>query len=148
VSERLDAEADEFAARLTSLIRGSVGGDTEFTVVESDGGVRRRIGPGPADTEKGGFSRIPLLRRVDPPGGPERVSLKVEFAVGLDDDRERLFNDWANPGWRRVLEASLGDWERLQARATVRRYPDAAAEELARLGFDVKAPGRRGGTRS
>lgn len=230
MSDRLDSEAADFAARLTALVRESIGGETEFDVVEL-ADDRRRIGPGPFDVEKSGFGLIPLRRTVDPDDEPERVSLKIEFAVGLDDeeamhltvqrstfglwirpdpkrsarpvvrveydrdarnkpaahvhlhaesvelgwlygtasdplprldeihfpvggrrfrptveelllflDREHLFTNWANPSGRSVVEASLDDWEARQARATVRRHPTAAAEELTRLGFDVAPP--------
>lgn len=230
MSDRLDSEAASFAARLTRLIRSSIGGDTEFDVVES-AGDRRRIGPGPFESGKSGFSLISLRRGVDPDDEPARVSLKVEFAVGLDEDeamhltvyrstfglwirpdpqrsprpvvrveydreatnkpaahvhlhaesvelgwlygtashplprleeihfpvggrrfrptveelllfldRERLFTDWANPGWRDVVERSLEEWEARQARATVRRHPADAALELTRLGYSVVPP--------
>lgn len=228
MSISLDSEAVDFSERLTALISGSIGGGAEFEVVESGSG-RRRIGPGPFSIQRG-FDLIPLRRKVDPVDQPERMSLKVEFAVGLDDeqtyltvyrstyglwirpkpkdlprpvfrveydrearqkpaahvhihaesaeigwlygtgahplprldeihfpvgghrfrptveefllflDREHLFSDWSNRGWRQVVEESLSDWEERQARATVRRYQHAAVDELTRLGFVVERP--------
>lgn len=232
MNERLDAEAEQFAANLSDLFRGSVGGDVGFEVVGVAGGERRKIGPGPFES---GFQRVVLPRDVDPPDAPSPVSLKVEYDVGLDDledgyltvvhsvfgiwvqpnpkgnarpvlrveydrdarskpaahvhlhaesvelgwlygtagiplpslseihfpvggrrfrptieelllflDREGIFTDWVDPGWKAHVSASQDEWERRQARATARRHPEAVIEELERLGYQVAGHGQEG----
>ena len=54
-------------------------------------------------------------------------------------DREKLFTNWKE-GWKPKLIQSLEEWERLQARATARQFPEEAAGALEALGYDVAAP--------
>jgi len=72
-----------------------------------------------------------------PAGGRRFRPTLEEFLLFLD--RERLFNDWKD-GWKPKLIRSLEAWERLQARATVRQFPDEAAGALEALGYSVTAP--------
>ena len=54
-------------------------------------------------------------------------------------DRENLFNDWKE-GWKPRLIRSLEAWERRQARATARQFPDEAIGALEALGYSATAP--------
>ena len=72
-----------------------------------------------------------------PAGGRRFRPTLEEFLLFLD--RERLFNDWKD-GWKPKLIRSLETWERLQARATARQFPEEAAGALEALGYDVTAP--------
>ncbi len=226
---QLAEEAGAFAGRLTDLLTGTVGGSIGFDVIEIDES-RCKVGPAPFDSGGSGFSLIPLRRACDPEDGPERVILKVEFDLNLDEesehltvlrstfglwvrldpkrgtrpvvrieydrdarskpaahvhlhaesvelgwiygtagetlprfseihfpvggrrfrptvedfllflDRERLYRDWGNQGWRQVVESSLDEFVERQARATVRRHPEAAAEQLLAMGYQVLPP--------
>ena len=74
-----------------------------------------------------------------PAGGRRFRPTLEEFLLFLD--RENLFNDWKD-GWKPELIRSLEGWERIQARATARQFPDEAAGALEALGYDVTAPPR------
>ena len=54
-------------------------------------------------------------------------------------DREKIYVDWL-PGWEAHIEESLRDWEDGQARATVRRHPEAAANQLEGMGYRITPP--------
>lgn len=72
-----------------------------------------------------------------PVGGPRFRPTLEEFILFLD--REGLYNDFKR-GWKRVVLDSLREWEEIQASSTARRFPDAAADSLSRLGYTVIAP--------
>ena len=80
----------------------------------------------------------PDLHALHFPAGGQRFRPTLEeFLFFLD--RENLFTNWKD-GWEPRLIESLKDWEGLQARATVRRYPAEAAGTLEALGYAVTAP--------
>lgn len=60
-----------------------------------------------------------------------------EFLLFLD--RENLFDDWKE-GRKPRLIRSLKAWERRQARATARQFPDEAVGALEALGYSVTPP--------
>ena len=72
-----------------------------------------------------------------PAGGRRFRPTLEEFLLFLD--REKLFNNWKK-GWKSKLIQSLEAWEQLQARATVRQYPDEAVGVLEALGYSVTPP--------
>ena len=72
-----------------------------------------------------------------PAGGRRFRPTLEEFLLFLD--RENLFNDWKD-GWKPKLIQSLEVWERRQARATARQFPQEAAGALEALGYGLTAP--------
>ncbi|MDE0652420.1 MAG: hypothetical protein OXI26_02045 [bacterium] len=72
-----------------------------------------------------------------PVGGRRFRPTLEEFLLFLD--RESLFNDWKE-GWKPRLTQSLEAWERRQARATARQFPEEAVGALETLGYSVTAP--------
>ena len=72
-----------------------------------------------------------------PVGGRRFRPTLEEFLLFLD--RENLFNDW-KAGWKPRLIRSLEAWERRQARATARQFPDEAIGALEALGYRVTPP--------
>ncbi len=72
-----------------------------------------------------------------PVGGRRFRPTLEEFLLFLD--RENLFNDWKE-GWKPRLIRSLEAWERRQARATARQFPEEAVGALETLGYCVTAP--------
>jgi len=72
-----------------------------------------------------------------PVGGRRFRPTLEEFLLFLD--REDLFNDWKE-GWKPRLVRSLEAWERRQARATARQFPEEAIGALETLGYSVTAP--------
>ena len=74
---------------------------------------------------------------LDPVGGRRFRPTVEQFLRFLD--REKLFVDWRS-GWDRIVEKSLIDWERNQARATVRQRTEAAVDQLRRMGYEVTSP--------
>lgn len=223
----LQAKSDEFASRLTNLIRGCVADAPKFGVVQTSRVQQLHIGPLPFSPDRSGFSFIPLARSCD--AGQCRLLLKIEFRVSLDEvseflavqhstyglwvrpdptrkprpvfrveydrdahnkppahvhlhaeslefgwiygtaglppprlseihfpvggrrfrptveeflrflDREQLFSDWRS-GWGEIVQMSLIDWEWNQARATVRQHPEAATDQLRRMGYEILSP--------
>lgn len=79
---------------------------------------------------------LPRMEEIHFPVGGRRFRPTVEELL-LFLDREDLFTDWANDQWRTHIEASQQDWEQRQARATVRRFPEEAASQLASMGYTV-----------
>ena len=73
-----------------------------------------------------------------PVGGRRFRPTLEEFLLFLD--RENLFNDWKE-GWKPRLIRSLEAWERRQAQATARQFPEEAVGALEALGYRVTAPG-------
>lgn len=84
--------------------------------------------------------------------GQQMVSMsEVHFPLGgrrfrptVEDilrflDHEKMFRGWAS-GWRQAVDQSLKDWNDQQARATVRRFPDAAVDQLAAMGYTITPP--------
>ncbi len=85
----------------------------------------------------------PDLHALHFPVGGRRFRPTLEdFLLFLD--RERIFTNW-KPGWRAKVIESLAEWDRSQARTTVRRYPDEAIAQLEDLGYVVTPPGEPGG---
>ncbi len=81
----------------------------------------------------------PDLHALHFPVGGRRFRPTLEdFLLFLD--RERIFTNW-KPGWRAQVIASLAEWDRSQARTTVRRYPDEAIRQLEDLGYVVTRSG-------
>ena len=72
-----------------------------------------------------------------PVGGRRFRPTLEEFLLFLD--REHLFDNW-KAGWRPKVLDSLEVWERRQARATARQFPDEAIGALDALGYRVTAP--------
>ena len=72
-----------------------------------------------------------------PVGGRRFRPTLEEFLLFLD--RENLFDDWKE-GWKPRLVRSLEAWERRQARATARQFPDEAVGALEALGYSVTPP--------
>ena len=80
----------------------------------------------------------PDLHQLHFPVGGQRFRPTLEeFLLFLD--REHLYADFKD-GWRPAVLASLREWEEVQASATARRFPQAAARSLERLGYRVIAP--------
>ena len=80
----------------------------------------------------------PHLHSLHFPAGGRRFRPTLEeFLLFLD--REGLFNDWKE-GWKPKLIQSLEAWERMQARATARQFPEEAVGALEALGYGVTAP--------
>ena len=80
----------------------------------------------------------PDLHRLHFPVGGKRFRPTLEdFLLFLD--REGLYKGFKE-GWRPAVQASLRQWEEAQAATTARRFPDAAAGSLKRLGYTVTAP--------
>ena len=80
----------------------------------------------------------PRLSEIHFPVGGRRFRPTVEEFLRFLD-RERLFVDWRS-GWGEIVKMSLIEWERNQARATVRQHPDAAIDQLRRMGYEVIPP--------
>lgn len=78
---------------------------------------------------------LPRLQEIHFPVGGRRFRPTVEELLEFLH-REQLFTDWS-PGWRPRLDESLSDWNRRQARATVRNDPKAAIEQLESMGYEV-----------
>ena len=72
-----------------------------------------------------------------PVGGRRFRPTLEEFLLFLD--RENLFDNW-KAGWRLKVLDSLDVWERRQAAATARQFPDEAVGALDALGYSVTAP--------
>lgn len=73
-----------------------------------------------------------------PVGGRRFRPTLEEFLFFLD--KEKLFTDWHDDQWRQYLNETLSDFERIQARTTVRNYHDDAANVLSGLGYEVTPP--------
>lgn len=58
----------------------------------------------------------------------------IEFLI-----QEKLVND-PHPTWREAIKAGRKHWLRSQTKATVRRNPDAATEQLREMGYQVHKP--------
>ncbi|MCY3562012.1 MAG: hypothetical protein OXH20_12730 [bacterium] len=85
-----------------------------------------------------GGQPAPDLHSLHFPVGGRRFRPTLEdFLLFLD--REGLYTDWKD-GWRPKLIQSLEEWERLQARATARQFPEEAVSALEALGYGVTAP--------
>ncbi len=81
----------------------------------------------------------PDLHALHFPVGGKRFRPTLEdFLLFLD--REGIFANW-KPGWRTEVIESLAEWDRSQARATVRRYPEEAIAQLEDLGHVVTPAG-------
>lgn len=80
----------------------------------------------------------PRLFEIHFPMGGRRFRPTVEEFLRFLD-REKLFLDWRS-GWDTIVEESLVDWERNQARATVRQHTEAAVGQLRNMGYEVTAP--------
>ncbi len=78
------------------------------------------------------------MSEVHFPVGGRRFRPTVEDVLKFLDD-ENLFANW-HPGWRSHVDASQEVWHRRQAAAAVRRYPDAAIEQLTKMGHTVTPP--------
>ncbi len=81
--------------------------------------------------------QLPRLHEIHFPVGGRRFRPTVEELLSFLD-RENLFTDWL-PGWRKVLAESLGDWNKRQTQATVRNNPEAAIEQLEKMGYEIVA---------
>ena len=73
-----------------------------------------------------------------PSGGRRFRPTFEEFLLFLD--RERLYTSFKT-GWRPKVLASLDKWERRQAQAVARRYPEEVAASLEALGYTVTRSG-------
>ena len=80
----------------------------------------------------------PRLSEIHFPVGGRRFRPTVEELLRFLD-REGLFTNWLT-GWESLVDASLAEWERNQARATVRQHPQAAVEQLHELGYQITPP--------
>ena len=80
----------------------------------------------------------PRLHDIHFPVGGRRFRPTVEELL-LFLDRERLFTNWL-PGWNRIVEQSLTDWNLRQARATVRRHTETAVDQLQHMGYKITPP--------
>ena len=144
----LRASAEDFAARLNRVIVSAVDTAERFGV-EHD---RSQLRPGRAAAHVHLHANSPELAWIYgtsaqaapdlhalhfPAGGRRFRPTLEEFLLFLD--REKLFTNWKE-GWKPKLIQSLEEWERLQARATARQFPDEAAGALEALGYDVAAP--------
>lgn len=79
------------------------------------------------------------LQEIHFPVGGKRFRPTVEDLL-LFLDREGLFRNWADDNWRDVVQRSLAEWDRRQARATARRFPEDSASQLRAMGYDVRPP--------
>lgn len=88
-------------------------------------------------TAGGGYRRSEQLHF---PVGSKRFRPTIEeFLLFLHD--ERLFRNWSSGvDWVHQASERIVAYERRQAMATVRHYPDEIAEEMRRLGWTVTAP--------
>lgn len=86
-------------------------------------------------------------------GGPYRRSEDLHFPIGsqrfrptieeflLFLDQERLFRGWhPDSHWREQARGRIAEYERRQAIAMVRHYPQQIAHELERLGWATTPP--------
>lgn len=80
----------------------------------------------------------PRLSEIHFPVGGRRFRPTVEEFLRFLN-REKLFVDWRS-GWDQRVERSLIDWERNQARATVRQHTEAAVSQLRHMGYLVTSP--------
>ncbi|WP_419845152.1 hypothetical protein [Candidatus Poriferisocius sp.] len=80
---------------------------------------------------------LPRMQEIHFPVGGRRFRPTVEEFLGFLN-REKLFTDW-RPGWNAILNSSLDAWNKRQAQATVRNNPEAAIEQLERMGYQVVA---------
>ena len=80
---------------------------------------------------------LPRLQEIHFPVGGRRFRPTVEELLSFLD-REKIFTNW-QPGWSDVLEESLAAWNKRQTQATVRNDPEAAIEQLERMGYQVAA---------
>lgn len=119
----LTAESLGFASRMTDLLGRTVGGGVQFDVVEVDLN-RSKVGPAPFSADESGFALVPLRRSCDPQDQPERLSLKVEFDLNLDDEKEHLT----------VLRSTFGLW--------VRPHPKRSPRPVVRIEYDRDATGK------
>lgn len=85
-------------------------------------------------------------------GGVPKALHKLHIPVGnrrfrpsLEDFIEFLAQEGLlvdlRPEWRNAIEVGRGDWEARQTRATVRRAPGVAADQLRSMGYVVTDPG-------
>lgn len=72
-----------------------------------------------------------------PSGGRRFRPTFEEFLLFLD--RERLYTSFKT-GWRQKVLDSLERWERRQAQAVARRYPEESARSLEALGYTIRHP--------
>ncbi len=82
--------------------------------------------------------RLPRLFEIHFPVGGRRFRPTVEELLQFLN-REKLFVDWL-PGWNQLVERSLKEWERNQARATVRQHTEAAVGQLRDMDYEVTPP--------
>lgn len=73
-----------------------------------------------------------------PVGGRRFRPTLEDFLLFLD--QEKIFTNWKDGNYREVIEESRSKWERIQARATARRFPQEAADTLEGLGYRVVSP--------
>lgn len=87
---------------------------------------------------------LPRFDELHYPVGGRRFRPTLEEVL-LFLDREGLYGGWQDPSWKNRASNSLGQWEARQAAATVRRFPEASAQQLERMGFEVTRPRTEGG---
>ncbi len=68
------------------------------------------------------------------------IDTPARFVATNLRDNEQAFVNW-KAGWQPRLIRSLEAWERRQARATARQFPEEAIGALETLGYRVTAPG-------
>lgn len=84
---------------------------------------------------------VPRTAELHIPLGGRRFRPTLEEFLWFIDS-EGFFKDWADPSeFRTVLSNSFREWEKRQARATVRRHPEAAVQQLESMGYRVIPPG-------
>ncbi|GGM70863.1 hypothetical protein GCM10012275_46640 [Longimycelium tulufanense] len=86
---------------------------------------------------RAGHSHPHAMERLHLPAGGPR------FRFSLEDVIEFLLEDVCfdgRHGWRQAVNASRAKWRRLQIKTAVRDSPQAAAEVLEKLGYQVTPP--------
>ena len=159
----LERSVEDFISRLNCVIDASLDTDIRFSaefvqageraIVQAPHPPNRRSAPGRAAAHVHLHANSPELAWIYGSSGQPAPDLHaLHFPVGgkrfrptLEDfllflDREGIFANW-KPGWRTEVIESLAEWDRSQARATVRRYPEEAITQLEDLGHVVTPAG-------
>ncbi|WP_181785108.1 hypothetical protein [Streptomyces phytophilus] len=81
--------------------------------------------------------KLPKLAEMHLPVGGHRMRPALEDVLLF---LKREFDIDTQPGWRTILEERLREWRLVQVKSAVRDAPEAAAEALRLLGYQVEEP--------
>ncbi|MET9861915.1 hypothetical protein ABZY93_21840 [Streptomyces smyrnaeus] len=96
-----------------------------------------RLADGGRPGRKLRHDRLPRLSEMHVPVGGHRVRPSLEDVLLF---LHREFGIDTVQGWKGVIAQHLEEWRLLQLKSAVRDAPDAAAEVLRKLGYQVEAP--------